>query len=167
MRVSASVLALAIPLLSAAPLLMALPAAAQAPLTCSAANLGQSVCQAEGVCRCAYNPGGLMIREPAGYRWDCSPLNGKCSAGSSFPVLAREIQAAPGVGVAPLTGKAQVRAVQQELKRQGFDPGAADGVAGRRTQTAIRDYQRARNLPVSGRVDPALLESMRLAAPAR
>jgi len=43
----------------------ALPAVAQAPLACTAQNVGQRVCQAEGVCECGYFAGGTMFR--AGY----------------------------------------------------------------------------------------------------
>ncbi|WP_084154687.1 peptidoglycan-binding domain-containing protein [Polycyclovorans algicola] len=38
--------------------------------------------------------------------------------------------------------------VQQALKSQGFDPGPIDGILGRRTLSALNDFQRSRGLPV-------------------
>lgn len=47
------------------------------------------------------------------------------------------------------------RAAQQALKTQGFDPGPVDGRMGPRTRTAISDYQRKNDLPVTGMLDDA------------
>ena len=47
------------------------------------------------------------------------------------------------------------RAAQQTLKTQGFDPGPVDGRMGPRTRTAISDYQRKNDLPVTGMLDDA------------
>ena len=70
---------------------------AQAPLVCGAQNVGQHVCQAEGICQCAYFAGGLMFRDPPGYRWDCSLTQGKCLAGEDMPVLSRAVVPLPVV----------------------------------------------------------------------
>ena len=51
----------------------------------------------------------------------------------------------------------QIRLVQQELKRRGFDPGVPDGVMGRRTADAIRQAEQAFNLPVTGQISDDLL----------
>ena len=48
-------------------------------------------------------------------------------------------------------------AFQQHLARLGFDPGAPDGVLGRRTRNALRQYQVARGLPGDGFATAALL----------
>ena len=48
-------------------------------------------------------------------------------------------------------------AFQQHLARLGFDPGAPDGVLGRRTRNALRQYQMARGLPGDGFATAALL----------
>jgi len=48
-----------------------------------------------------------------------------------------------------------VRGVQQTLHDIGYWPGAIDGVLGSQTQSAIRQYQRDENLPVTGRLDAA------------
>ena len=52
--------------------------------------------------------------------------------------------------------------VQNELARQGYDPGPIDGAIGPRTRDAIIDYQRDHELPVTGRVDTPLLRALGL-----
>jgi peptidoglycan hydrolase-like protein with peptidoglycan-binding domain len=49
--------------------------------------------------------------------------------------------------------KDKVKAVQEALKSKGFDPGEADGVVGRRTGQALREFQKSQNLQVTGRID--------------
>ncbi len=44
----------------------------------------------------------------------------------------------------------QLKSLQQQLSEMGLDAGAADGLPGIKTQTAIRRYQSAQNLPVDG-----------------
>ena len=61
----------------------------------------------------------------------------------------------PRVSAAP--GAGNVRAMQEALKSKGFDPGPIDGVHGPQTTTAVKDYQRAENLEVTGRADSATL----------
>src|SRR5512139_716369 len=51
----------------------------------------------------------------------------------------------------------QLKALQQALNELGFDAGTPDGVLGRRTQTAIRQYQVLHQLPVDGYPTPAVL----------
>lgn len=143
------------------------PTAAQAPLACSPANLGQNICQAEGICRCSYNAGGLMLRDPPGYRWDCSLLYGKCTAGSPYPLLLGTTMPGPapsGIGVvsAGRASRNQVRAVQAELRRLGYDPGPIDGVMGQRTTSAITAFQRASQLPQTGSLTPETLSRLRV-----
>lgn len=48
----------------------------------------------------------------------------------------------------------EVRALQEFLKQQGFDPGPIDGIFGPRTQQAVEAYQRARGLTPDGVVGP-------------
>jgi peptidoglycan hydrolase-like protein with peptidoglycan-binding domain len=55
----------------------------------------------------------------------------------------------------------EVRAVQHELSRLGFDPGPADGLVGRRTRAAIMAFQDAAKLQRSGAVTPELLAALR------
>ena len=46
-----------------------------------------------------------------------------------------------------------VKRVQETLRDKGYDPGPIDGVMGSQTRTAIRQYQTAENLPVTGHLD--------------
>lgn len=48
-------------------------------------------------------------------------------------------------------GKLHIKAVQQALKTAGFDPGAVDGRAGRKTWDALRAFQSAKGLKSDGR----------------
>lgn len=56
-------------------------------------------------------------------------------------------------GAAP--SNATIREVQQQLASRGHNPGAADGVLGRATRTALMDFQRKENLPITGQPDRA------------
>ncbi|MFI7602516.1 peptidoglycan-binding protein [Actinoplanes sp. NPDC049681] len=60
----------------------------------------------------------------------------------------------------------EVRWVQRRLQMHGFDPGPADGVYGRRTDTAVRDFQKKHHLEVDGVVGP-ITRSALSAAPAQ
>ena len=42
---------------------------------------------------------------------------------------------------------------QKKLKDLGYDPGRFDGILGRKTKAAIRDFQRDNGLPVTGKID--------------
>jgi peptidoglycan hydrolase-like protein with peptidoglycan-binding domain len=46
-----------------------------------------------------------------------------------------------------------IRKVQESLRDKGYSPGPIDGVAGPQTRAAIRKYQKAEGLPVTGRLD--------------
>ena len=50
-------------------------------------------------------------------------------------------------------GADKVRAAQQSLKDQGFDPGPVDGRMGPKTRAAITDFQKKEGLKVSGQLD--------------
>ncbi len=56
---------------------------------------------------------------------------------------------------------------QTALSREGFYTGETDGAAGPRTSQALREYQNAYGLPSSGRLDPATLDALGIAAPVR
>src|SRR6266403_1988600 len=47
----------------------------------------------------------------------------------------------------------EVRQAQTALKEKGQDPGPIDGIHGPRTSTALRSYQKAENIKVTGRLD--------------
>lgn len=55
----------------------------------------------------------------------------------------------------------EVREVQRRLQGFGFNPGPADGIAGRMTISAATSYQQSRGQPLSGDVDRELLEQLR------
>ena len=48
---------------------------------------------------------------------------------------------------------ARVMAMQQALRDRGYDPGAIDGILGRKTASALRRYQQPENLSATGRMD--------------
>src|SRR5256886_9871523 len=48
---------------------------------------------------------------------------------------------------------ADIRQAQMALKEKGHDPGPIDGIHGPRTSAALRAYQKAENIKVSGRLD--------------
>ena len=52
--------------------------------------------------------------------------------------------------------------VQQQLAAGGYYHGEIDGIVGDGTRRAIRNYERANNLPVDGRIDDQLLAAMGL-----
>jgi uncharacterized protein (TIGR02594 family) len=51
-------------------------------------------------------------------------------------------------------GTISVREIQQALKDKGFDPGQIDGVWGRKTFAAVKQFQAQRGLPADGIVGP-------------
>ena len=53
----------------------------------------------------------------------------------------------------PRWSKDKVKEVQEALKGNGFDPGTADGVIGPKTNQAIRDFQKSKNVQATGRID--------------
>ena len=53
------------------------------------------------------------------------------------------------------------KALQTGLKRAGFDAGTPDGVLGSKTEAAIRGYQTARGLPVTGEPSQTLVQALR------
>ncbi|NIV98655.1 hypothetical protein GWN26_05700, partial [Candidatus Saccharibacteria bacterium] len=47
----------------------------------------------------------------------------------------------------------EVYQVQKKLKELGYDPGAIDGIWGKKTTSAIRRFQRDNGLHVTGQLD--------------
>ena len=58
----------------------------------------------------------------------------------------------------------QVHAIQKALNALGYTAGAEDGIMGAATAQAIRDYQAANNLPVTGTVTEPLIETLNAGA---
>jgi localization factor PodJL len=67
-------------------------------------------------------------------------------------------------GSAQMIGEADrqalVKKIQTLLADQGFDPGPADGVAGKKTADAVRAYQRKVGAPETGQIDNVLVASL-------
>jgi hypothetical protein len=55
-----------------------------------------------------------------------------------------------------------VRAVQEALQQAGHEPGDPDGLWGEQSQAAMREYQEAEGLPVSGNIDMASIRALQL-----
>ena len=56
----------------------------------------------------------------------------------------------------------EARQVQERLRNAGYNPGAADGVPGPQTVAALRQYQTAQGLPVTGFLDEATRQALGL-----
>jgi hypothetical protein len=54
-----------------------------------------------------------------------------------------------------------IRWVQKSLKQLGYDPGAVDGAMGRRTAAAIKSYEEANGMTITGKMSKALVASLR------
>jgi len=59
-----------------------------------------------------------------------------------------------------LNSRDTVRFVQTSLTRLGYDPGGVDGAMGKRTAAAIRKYEKASGMPVTGKITKALVLSL-------
>ncbi|MCH7888391.1 MAG: SEL1-like repeat protein [Proteobacteria bacterium] len=79
---------------------------------------------------------------------------------ASLERTARPPTPEPSVPAAP-TGALVVR-VQEKLARSGHDPGPADGIVGPKTRAAIRAFQAAKNIPVTGEVSAELLRELEI-----
>jgi hypothetical protein len=56
-------------------------------------------------------------------------------------------------GVPPFVIQNEIKKIQETLRDEGHYRGKVDGVVGLRTRAGIRAYQKAKNIPVTGRVD--------------
>jgi peptidoglycan hydrolase-like protein with peptidoglycan-binding domain len=59
--------------------------------------------------------------------------------------------------------KDQIKEAQAGLVKAGYFKGEPNGVNGKKTRKAIRAYQKANNMPVTGRLDDELLTKLRSA----
>ena len=55
---------------------------------------------------------------------------------------------------------------QKKLKDLGYDPGRPDGILGKKTKTAVRNFQRDNNLPVTGKLDEPTKAKLSIIKPA-
>ena len=54
----------------------------------------------------------------------------------------------------------QIKRAQEALKAKGMNPGTISGANDPTTQQAVRDFQKANNLPVTGVLDPNTLDKL-------
>lgn len=59
-----------------------------------------------------------------------------------------------------LANAEQVRQVQQKLNDIGYHAGSVDGVLGPQTESALRQFQQARNLDATGHIDSNTLAAL-------
>jgi len=59
-----------------------------------------------------------------------------------------------------LYAKAEVKQAQQRLLNLGFKPGVADGLMGKKTQKAIRKFQKSQEIKVDGVLTEGLLQKL-------
>lgn len=57
-------------------------------------------------------------------------------------------------------GTEEIRKVQEALKEKGDDPGAADGIMGKKTRAAIKAFQKTNGLKVTGTLDDQTTEEL-------
>lgn len=57
-------------------------------------------------------------------------------------------------------GDERVKAVQQALRDNGRDPGAVDGRMGPKTEAALRDFQQAQGIEVTGQLDVKTMQAL-------
>ena len=87
---------------------------------------------------------------------------------ASAPALAAPTAPAgrcPEEALPPAHQAAVVKGIQTELAIAGFDAGALDGVLGRRTREAIREYQAAAGIRVDGCPSHDLLQRLSFGLP--
>ena len=98
----------------------------------------------------AYNNRGIMARTLGDYR----------QAGKDFERAAQLGMELAHQHLQVLRDEAQQ--VQERLRRAGYNPGTADGVPGPQTVAALRQYQTAQGLPVTGLLDEATRQALGL-----
>ena len=52
--------------------------------------------------------------------------------------------------------------VQKKLKEIGYEPGSIDGIFGKKTATAVAEFQRDKDIPPTGKIDEATLKALGL-----
>jgi hypothetical protein len=73
-----------------------------------------------------------------------------------------DVQPAPS-NVAPAESASLIMSVQKELAQLGYYHGPIDGVAGSETERAVRWFQSIDHLPVTGQIDSATQQALRIA----
>jgi osmotically-inducible protein OsmY len=95
-----------------------------------------------------------LARDVAGTRAVKNDLTYDPATGASRPGSKSSMSAAKHASRVGASGsQAQVMEMQQALKAKGFDPGPIDGTVGPKTTAAVRAYQKAENLTLTGQMD--------------
>ncbi len=98
----------------------------------------------------AYNNRGIIARKLGDYR----------QAGKDFE---RAVQLGMDLAQQHLQVlRDEARQAQERLRSAGYNPGTADGIPGPQTLTALRQYQKAQRLPVTGLLDDATRHALGL-----
>ncbi len=63
-----------------------------------------------------------------------------------------------------IKSKKEIMLMQKLLNKKGFKAGTADGMIGRKTRTAIKQFQAVHNLPTDGRATEGLLLKLKSTA---
>ena len=82
--------------------------------------------------------------------------------------LATRIDGAPKLTVSgkiPSLSMSEMKALQQELARRGYEMGKIDGVLGGQTRLAVRDMQKKLAMPADGYPTLELLQKLRSGKP--
>jgi peptidoglycan hydrolase-like protein with peptidoglycan-binding domain len=84
-----------------------------------------------------------------------SPAGTSQPTSQSSPAVSPAATPAAGSAAPARMGAPQeeVRRAQEALKAKGHDPGPLDGRMGPRTEAAIRSFQKAENIQMSGQLD--------------
>jgi hypothetical protein len=72
-----------------------------------------------------------------------------------------DVQPAPSY-VAPDEPASLIMSVQKELAQLGYYHGPIDGIAGSQTERAVRWFQSVDHLPLTGQIDSATLQALRI-----
>jgi hypothetical protein len=92
--------------------------------------------------------------------------NSPASGASTVPANPAAAAAAPASATAAASveafrmDRARIAKAQVRLRELGFDAGTADGATGARTVQAVRQFQAAKNLPVTGTFDAATVREL-------
>lgn len=104
----------------------------------------------------------LSFAAAVGARGDNSAANTSSSSSQSYSTdpSSSSSPSAGTSGSASMADSSTVRSAQQALKDKGYDPGAADGKLGPRTQSALRKFQQSQGLSQSGDLDQQTLSAL-------
>ena len=91
-----------------------------------------------------------------------APATGAPATPGTTASPAPATMAAPSTGHAQRASQATLESAQQELQQQGYYSKNAkvDGKWGPRTRHAVRNYQQAKGLPVTGKLDQPTLSAL-------